>query len=302
MRSNDESDTRASGGGEVTSRKPAGKERSFWRELPVLVILALGLALLIKTFLIQAFYIPSESMENTLIPGDRVLVNKLSYRLGDIQRGDVIVFNGADSWESEITVPEPTNAVQGLLRKVGELFGFSTAGEKDFIKRVVGLPGDHVQCRGPGHPVTVNGKPIAESGYLHPGDGASATPFDITVPAGRVWVMGDHRSASADSRSHLTDGSKGTIPLDHVLGRAFVVVWPLDRVTLLNRPTAYAKAGLADGVAGGAVPLAATAVALPLVGLGRRIRWQLPLRRAQAAAQTTTRTRTRAAPPRRRDR
>ncbi|WP_202805886.1 signal peptidase I [Actinopolymorpha alba] len=270
--SNDES-------GKDDSARRSGKERSFWRELPVLVILALGLALLIKTFLIQAFYIPSESMENTLVPGDRVLVNKLSYRLGEIERGDVIVFNGADSWESEVTIPEPEGAPQRFLQQVGELFGFTTVGEKDFIKRVIGLPGDRVVCCDKQDRITVNGKPLEESTYLYAGDAPSLTPFDIKVAPDRVWVMGDHRSASADSRSHLGDPGGGTIPTDHVLGRAFVVVWPLDRMALLNRPAAYAEAGLASqiigpvsGAATGAVPvLAAAGVVFPIAGLRRHV-------------------------------
>ncbi|MGH3659253.1 MAG: signal peptidase I [Micromonosporaceae bacterium] len=289
MRSKDESDrrevadrtserTREGSGGKNGGHRGArdrgrAQERSFWRELPVLVILALGLALLIKTFLIQAFYIPSESMENTLVPGDRVLVNKLAYRLGEIQRGDVIVFNGADSWESEIVIAEPSGPVEGFLRKMGELFGFATVGEKDFIKRVIGLPGDRVACAGPGKPLTVNGKALHEAGYLHRGDAPSEASFDIRVPPNRVWVMGDHRAASADSRSHLGDPGNGTIPTDHVLGRAFVVVWPVGRVTGLTRPPAYAEAGLAATVPGAAIPLVAAAgVVFPLAGLRRVVR------------------------------
>jgi signal peptidase I len=260
-------------GGQREEQGRRAQERSFWRELPVLVILALGLALLIKTFLIQAFYIPSESMEETLVPGDRVLVNKLAYRLGEIQRGDVIVFNGADSWESEIVIAPPSGPVDGALRKVGELFGFATVGEKDFIKRVIGLPGDRVRCCDAQKRLTVNGKALDESGYLFRGDKSSETPFDIEVPPHRVWVMGDHRSASADSRSHLSDPGNGTIPIDHVLGRAFVVVWPFDRLTGLTRPPAYAEAGLAAGVAEGAAPLiAAVGVVFPLAGLRRLVR------------------------------
>jgi signal peptidase I len=255
------------------SKRRKGKERSFWRELPVLVVLALGLALLIKTFLVQAFYIPSESMENTLVPGDRVLVNKLSYRLGEIQRGDVVVFNGADSWDSEVTILEPSGPVQGFLRTVGELFGFSTAGEKDFIKRVIGLPGDRVRCCDSRDRVTVNGKPLSESKYLYPRDAPSATRFDITVPRDRIWVMGDHRAASADSRAHRGDPGGGTIATDHVLGRAFVIVWPVDRLAVLNRPAAYAEVGLAAGVASGALPLVAAAgVVFPVAGLRRLLR------------------------------
>jgi signal peptidase I len=228
------------------SEKPPDKRRSrsFWRELPVLIIVALGLALLIKTFLLQAFYIPSGSMENTLVPNDRVLVNKLAYRLGDVQRGDVIVFAGTDSWKEEVQITEPSNPVTGVLRKAGELFGFAPIGEKDFIKRVIGLPGDKVRCCDTRGRVTVNGKPLQETGYLYPNDKPSDDGFSVTVPAGRLWVMGDHRSGSSDSRWHQFDQAKGTIPIDHVIGRAFVVVWPLDRTAVLSRPPAFTEAGL----------------------------------------------------------
>jgi signal peptidase I len=263
-------------GGRSQSRRKRSKERSFWKELPILVVLALGLALIIKTFLIQAFYIPSESMENTLVPGDRVLVNKLAYRLGEVSRGDVIVFNGANSWEPEAVFEEPTNSAGRVVRWVGELFGFSAVGEKDFIKRVIGLPGDKVKCCDKNERVTVNGTALTESEYLFPGDAPSQSPFDITVPKDRLWVMGDHRQASADSRSHTGDPGGGTIPIDHVIGRAFVVVWPLDRVSLLNRPPAFAQVGLASGpvtvspqVASGAVPVAAIGLVLPIVGFRR---------------------------------
>jgi signal peptidase I len=274
LRSNDENDKpdSGSGGGGGKSKAHRGKERSFWRELPILIIVALGLALLIKTFLIQAFYIPSESMENTLVPNDRVLVNKLAYRLGDVQRGDVIVFNGADSWQ-EITIPEPENAVSGVLRKAGELFGFAPIGEKDFIKRVIGLPGDKVKCCDAKGRITVNGKPLAEKDYIYPGDSPSLQDFTITVPEGRLWVMGDHRSASADSRAHLTDAGQGTIPIDHVVGRAFVVVWPLNRLAVLSRPGAFAEAGLAMGPSD-AVPLAAAGIGLPLTAAFAMHRWR----------------------------
>lgn len=285
--SNEESRGKGSGG---KGSRDRGNERSFWRELPVMVLLALGLALLIRTFLIQAFYIPSESMERTLLVGDRVLVNKLAYRLGEIQRGDVIVFNGADSWESEVVVPEPGSFAQRALQRVGELFGFSTVGEKDFIKRVIGLPGDRVQCCDEKDRILINGTPLEESSYIHPGDVPSQDPFNIVVPPGRVWVMGDHRSESADSRAHLSDPGNGTIPIDKVVGRAFMIVWPLDRLALLNRPEAYAEAGLAApatpdlaentagtaalaGFAVGSAPVAAAvATVVPVVGTRRVLR------------------------------
>jgi len=205
-------------------------------------------------------------------------VNKLAYRLGEVQRGDVIVFNGADSWQ-EITIPPPDNAVNGLLGKIGSLFGFTPLGEKDFIKRVIGLPGDTVTCCDEQGRITVNGKALDESEYLYPGDRPSLSEFSVKVPPGRLWVMGDHRSASADSRAHQNDPGNGTIPIDHVVGRAFIIVWPLDRIALLTRPPAYADAGLAMQ-SEDAVPLVAVGVGLPaLAVLGSRRLTALPGRR-----------------------
>jgi len=219
------------------------KSGSFWRELPILLIIALGLALLIKTFLMQAFYIPSGSMENTLHVGDRVLVNKLAYRFSDIQRGDVIVFNGVDSWAPEVQVTEPTNPVVRAVRSVAGAFGFASPSEKDYIKRVIGLPGDHVVCCDKQGRITVNGIPLNEN-YLYPGDNPSDQEFDVTVPEGRLWVMGDHRGASSDSRAHVSDPGGGAIPIDSVIGRAFVIIWPFTDATFLTRPDTFDNAAM----------------------------------------------------------
>ena len=220
------------------SSSGAKKSGSFWRELPILLIVALGLALLIKTFLMQAFYIPSGSMEDTLQVGDRVLVNKLAYRFSDIQRGDVIVFNGVDSWAPEVQVAEPSNPVVRAVRSVAGAFGFASPNEKDYIKRVIGLPGDHVQCCDRQHRMTVNGIPLDEP-YLYPGDRSSDQEFDITVSEGRLWVMGDHRGASSDSRAHQGEPGGGAIPIDSVIGRAFVIIWPFTDASLLTRPDTF---------------------------------------------------------------
>ncbi len=187
------------------------KKGSFWKELPVLVVVALALALIIKTFVIQAFYIPSESMENTLLTNDRVLVNKLVYHTRDIERGDVVVFSGVDSWDGEFQVEEPANPVAGFFRWVGTAFGV-VPGEKDYIKRVIGVGGDHVKCCDSAHRITVNGVPIDETSYLYPGNLPSGENFDITVPPNRLWVMGDHRQVSLDSRSHTGDPGAGPSP------------------------------------------------------------------------------------------
>jgi signal peptidase I len=220
---------------EQSEEKPPAKHSSFWRELPILIVIALALAFLLKTFLVQAFYIPSGSMENTLQVGDRVMVNKLAYTFGDIQRGDVVVFSGVDSWDPEIQVVDG-NPLTDALRSVAGAFGFASPNEKDYIKRVIGLPGDHVQCCDKQGRITVNGVPLNEDDYLFPGNKPSDDPFDIRVPEGRIWVMGDHRAQSSDSRFHISDPGGGAIPIDSVVGRAFVVIWPLNDVGLLTRP------------------------------------------------------------------
>jgi signal peptidase I len=255
------------------SSRPKEKHGSLLRELPVLVVVALGLALLIKAFLVQAFYIPSGSMENTLQVGDRVLVNKVVYHLRDIERGDVVVFNGLDSFTPEVPYEEPDNPVARTLRSIAAAFGVAPPGEKDFIKRVIGVPGDQVACCDDSGRVTVNGVPLDET-YVFPGNSASDLPFDVTVPDGRLWVMGDHRAASADSRSHLGDPGGGTVPANKVIGRAFVVVWPLSRVATVPIPETFQQPALqALGVATAAAPIVlGTALAVPVVAIRHRVR------------------------------
>ncbi|MEV0633344.1 signal peptidase I [Nonomuraea wenchangensis] len=246
------------------------KKGSFWKELPVLVVVALVLALIIKTFVVQAFYIPSESMENTLLKNDRVLVNKLVYHTRDIERGDVVVFSGVDSWDGEFQMEEPSNPVEGFFRWVGTAFGI-VPGEKDYIKRVIGVGGDHVKCCDSKGRITINGTPIDEESYLYPGNVPSDRFFDVTVPPGRLWVMGDHRSVSLDSRSHTGDPGGGSIPESQVIGRAFVIVWPFDRARVLEIPDTFAQSSLQ--ALGGAVPLVAGfGLAVPLVVVRRRRR------------------------------
>ncbi|MDR8410728.1 signal peptidase I [Nonomuraea sp. 3-1Str] len=269
------------------TQKPAkgdkkDKKGSFWKELPVLVVVALVLALIIKTFVIQAFYIPSESMENTLLKNDRVLVNKLVYHTRDIERGDVVVFSGVDSWDGEFEMEEPSNPIAAFFRWVGTAFGV-VPGEKDYIKRVIGVGGDHVKCCDDKGRITVNGVAIDEGSYLYPGVKPSNEPFDITVPKGRLWVMGDHRSVSLDSRWHTGDPGGGSIPVGQVIGRAFVIVWPFPRATTLDIPATFAQPAL-QALGDSAPLLAGFALATPLFLIRRRrLPGALRLRRPRRA-------------------
>ena len=276
---------------DAAKQKPA-KARSFWRELPVLIVVALVIALVIKSFVVQAFYIPSSSMENTLDIGDKVLVNKLVYHFRPIEPGDVIVFNGVGSWDPVVPAATGSNPVARvydatlgrLFHAVVELFG-TAPGQQDYIKRVLGVAGDHVACCNARGQVTVNGAVLQESSYLFPGNAPSTSSFSVTVPAGRLWVLGDHRGVSCDSRCHPGDPGGGTIPVSEVVGRAFMIVWPPSRWRILPIPSTFAQPGV-DHAASAALRLAAPAapyvplgagfaVALPLTWLQRRLRRRL---------------------------
>ena len=198
---------------------------------------ALLVMLLVRGFLVQSFYVPSGSMEPTIEPGDRILVNKLAD--GDsVRRGDVVVFDGTTTFAAaDLTPHQDDGAIGKVLGDAASLVGVNL-GEQDFVKRVIGLPGDHVVCCDRGS-LTVNGKVIDET-YVMPGDKPSELEFDVTVPVGRLWVMGDHRSDSADSRSHLGDPGGGTVRLSDVIGRASATYWPLSRLGRFERPDALA--------------------------------------------------------------
>jgi signal peptidase I len=218
--------------------KPAKPARPFWVEAVILLAIAAVIAVGVHSFLFQAFYIPSGSMENTLHVGDRVLVNRLSYKVGHVQRGQVVVFSGVDSWTPESQVTPPHNPVLRELRTAAGYLGFAPSGEQDFIKRVIGVPGDRVTCCDTQGRIQVNGKPLDEN-YLFPGSNNRTLPFDITVPAGRLWVEGDHRDNSKDSRLNTGLPGGGTIPVNKVVGRAFVVVWPVSHWRGLSVPHSY---------------------------------------------------------------
>jgi signal peptidase I len=286
-------------GEQPPAKKGAGKRRSFWYELLTLVVAALVIALLIKTFVVQAFFIPSSSMEDTLLPGDKVLVNKIVYHLRPIRAGDIVVFDGAGSWDpvapgakhsSDPIVTAYRATLDPLFRSIGGLFG-TAPGQTDYIKRVIGVPGDRVACCNAQGLVTVNGVALKERSYLYPGAAPSEIHFSIIVPPGRLWVMGDNRLVSDDSRLHTSDPGNGTIPEKMVIGRAFMIVWPPGRWRILQIPATFGQPGITRAAAAAAalvapggsaapvLPLAGgVAVALPVTWLERRVR----LRRRRA--------------------
>lgn len=276
-----EADTQDAPAKPKKARKPA-KKGSFWRELPLLLGIALVLALIIKTFLVQAFSIPSESMEDTIKVGDRVLVDKLTPWFGaEPERGEVVVFKDPGGWLEG----EPEQSSNGLVRGLQKGLSFvglmPSTNEKDLIKRVIGVGGDTVECCDAENRILVNGVPLNET-YLKPGVLPSDKPFKVTVPKGRIWVMGDNRSNSRDSRAHFElsggDPVAATVDKDQVIGRAFTVIWPLGRIHWLGVPDTFDQKGLASSAA----PMALGAAgAVPLL-LWRR-RWT-ESRRSDAAA------------------
>ncbi|HEX5203711.1 signal peptidase I [Paractinoplanes rhizophilus] len=207
----------------MIDEQTAKRKGSFWRELPILLGVAILVAVLVRAFVLQTFYIPSPSMEHTLNVLDRVLVNKLVYDFRDPRRGEIIVFKAPEIWQS------------------------GAEGE-DFIKRIIGTPGDRVMCCDDQDRLVINGHSLDEPYIYHDADGnqdpAADRKFEITVPKDRLWVMGDHRSASGDSLEHYEDSEgdiqQATIPEDSVIGRAFTVFWPVSRAKWLSVPDGYA--------------------------------------------------------------
>ena len=222
------------------------RKRSFLQEFPVLIVVALVVSLFIKTFLVQFFFIPSGSMENTLQIDDRVAVNRLPFISNNIKRGDVVVFRDPDNWlpAADVeTAPFIIAKAKAALVAVGVL---PNPAKQYLVKRVVGVAGDRVICCTTTGKITVNGEEMVEP-YIYAGNVPSDMNFDVTVPKGKLWVMGDHRGASADSRYHQEDINKGFVPLNRVTGRVLAVIWPIKNISLvpnvdaLNQPAVKTK-------------------------------------------------------------
>ena len=265
------------------------RSRSFMQELPFLVVLVLLLTLGLRYFVVQAFYIPSNSMEQTLMVGDRVLVNKVPYTYRDPHRGEIVVFNGLDNFDEGVTIKQPTSPLGKVLHKISSTIGLGAPDEKDYIKRVIGVAGDRVMCCDAKGRVVVTpagGKPYSlDEPYIFQNDTSGIRYFceavttgvspdakacppgarGILVPKGRLWVMGDHRADSADSRYHVNDPHHGTVPVSKVIGRAAAVVYPFGHWGRLAVPGTFSHVALP------AVPTGLALVgALPVALLRRR--------------------------------
>lgn len=222
-------------GDEREERQPEKKRRwtSVILEFLTVISVALLISVILKTFFIQAFEIPSESMEDTFIPGDRIVVNKLANDADDLNRGDIVVFLDPGNWLADVPAPDRP-AWQQTIQTIGEAIGLLPQNAGDhLVKRIIGLPGDNVACCTGEGLLTINGEPITET-YIKPGVDPSNQEFDVTVPSGHVWVMGDNRSNSQDSRYHQVVDGTGFVPIKNIEGRAWLRILPFDRFGTLG--------------------------------------------------------------------
>jgi len=215
----------------ATSKGRPRRGLSWWQETALLIALAVVVSVLVKAFFVQMFYVPSASMKPEFVKNDRILVEKISYWNGDVQRGDVVVFKDPGNWLG--VAPEP----QGL-QKVLSTIGLYPAGGH-LVKRVIGVGGDHVECCDDQGRVVVNDVPLDESAYLRDGMKPSQEKFDVVVPEDSLWMMGDNRSNSADSRAHRRLGNQGAVPVDDVVGKVWAIAWPWDRIEVLDDPKIF---------------------------------------------------------------
>ena len=209
------------------------RKGSLLKEFPILVVVALIVSLLIKTFLVQFFYIPSGSMENTLQIKDRVAVNKIPVISRSIHRGDIVVFRDPANWLSEPFASESPIIIEKIREGLVAVGILPNPTKQYLVKRVVGIGGDRVICCSKSKKLTVNGKESIEP-YIFEGNDPSDMNFDVTVPVGKIWVMGDHRGASADSRYHQDDINKGMVPLNRLTGRVVAVIWPFKNLKIIS--------------------------------------------------------------------
>jgi signal peptidase I len=260
-----------------------GRKRkgSFWRELPILIVTALVLTVLIQFFLARVYVIPSESMEKTLhgcsgCNDDRVLVDKVTYDFSSPKPGDVVVFKGPPSWDThEFQSQEPTNPVGEFFQGAASLLGFGAPDEKDFVKRVIATGGQTVSCCDSQNRVMVDGKPLSEPYiYWQPGHGTTQEPFaPVTVPPGHVWMMGDNRNNSSDSRYQGGGGPKAAVPEQDVIGKARFIVLPPSRWQVVpdRNPQQQSQALGAPGWQTAVPAGVGFAAAFPVVRTGRTL-------------------------------
>jgi signal peptidase I len=266
-----------------------------WLEFPILIVAALLLAVLIKTFLVQAFYIPSASMENTLQGGnptcascgassghpfDRVLVNRLAYDFSSPHRGDIIVFKGPPGWPDEAHYAAPSNPVARVFHDIGSVLGLTPPNDNDFVKRVIGVGGDTISCKK--DVLRVNGHVLEEKAYLYPGSNqCSGDGFEgrtVVVPKGQLFVMGDHRDDSADSRVN------GPVPVSDVIGRAFAVIWPIKDWKTLSTPATFNQPGLAMSGTSSTVIILVFLLVVVIVVVALAVLWGARRKRRRRAA------------------